>query len=272
MREFTPQMTAALTDLFMATGGQVGRFYAVPDAALTTYEALLRYRLVVLQNHEAGLVTRWTAALTDDGRRFFLEYNQLDESDVSSLPVRESMTLTFNLRDENEARIYEWLQTVSKSGTLLSTLHDMITLHAVLESGHIEALLATYPQLADYLQQRINAQVDERDTQQMSQVLSEIEAMKTLLKQQHRGHPAPLEAPAPKPIGLKPVVPLTPPETAPRQLSVPQFEVPKYDDEEDDSQDLFIITTDVNAGRRANENFLKSVLSLQEEDENEGKR
>ena len=65
MREFTPQMTAALTDLFMATGGQVGRFYAVPDAALATYEALLRYRLVVLQNHEAGLVTRWTAALID---------------------------------------------------------------------------------------------------------------------------------------------------------------------------------------------------------------
>ena len=272
MSEFTPQMTAALTDLFMATGGEVGRFHAVKDDDIATYEALLRYRLVVLQNHDAGPITRWTAALTDDGRRFFLEYNQLDEADVASLPIRESITLTFNLRDENEARIYQWLQTVSKSGTLLTTLHHAITLHAVLESGHIEALLEAYPQLADYLQQTIEAQIDARDTRQMNQVLSEIEAMKALLKQQHRSHPAPSDTPLPKPNGLRPVVPLIPPETALRQLAVPQFAVPKYE-EDDDSQDLFVIQKDVDSGRRANENFLKSVLSLQDEDdENQGER
>ena len=271
MSEFTPQMTAVLTDLFMATGGQVGRFHAAKDDDLDIYKALARLKLVTLENHEAGQTTRWTVALTGDGRLFFLEYSQLDEADVGSLPVRESITLTFNLRDESEAQTYEWLYQLGKNGTLFATLHRLLTLQMWLEAGHLDALLENYPELAENLQQKINAEMDERDTQQMSQVLSEIEVMKALLKQQHRSQPAPIETPLPKPNGLKPVVPLTPPETPLRQLSVPQFEAPKHEDDED-SDSLFVVQTDIDAGRRANENFLKSVLSLQEEDDSNGNK
>ena len=269
MSDFTPQMNAALTDLFMAAGGQVGRFCTLQDDNLAPYEALLRYRLIVLQNHDAGLSTRWTAALTDDGRRFFMDYNKLDEEDVQTLPIRETITLTFNLRNTDDLRLYEQLSELGKNGVLFPKLHQLLTLAALLDAGDIDVLLETYPELAEKLHDKIDTTIQERDNQQMSQVLSEIEAMKALLKQQPRSHTAPIDLSPPKPNGLRPVVPLIPPEISPRQLTVPQFEAPSYEDE--DSEDLFVVQTDEGAGKRANENFLKSVMSLQEGGE-EGER
>jgi hypothetical protein len=271
MSDFTPQMNAALTDLFMAAGGQVGHFCPLKDDNLAPYEALLRYRLIVLQNHEAGLSTRWTAALTDDGRRFFMDYNKLDEEDAQTLPIRETITLTFNLRDTDDSHLYEQLSTLGKNGVLFTKLQQLLALESLLEAGDIDALLESYPELTEKLREKIDMMIQERDNQQMSQVLSEIEAMKVLLKQQPRTHFAPVDIAPPKPNGLRPVVPLTPPEVSPRQLTVPQFEAPSYDDE--DSEDLFVVQTDEGAGKRANENFLKSVMSLQEgQGDEEGER
>lgn len=265
MSEFTPQMNATLTDLFMEKSGQVGQFWEVKDDDFAAYKALARLQLVVLENHQAGLETRWIAALTDDGRRFFLDYNQLDEEDIETLPIRETLTLTFNLRDAQEAQTYQQLYELGKDGTLFAKLHQLLTLEALLESGDVNTLLESYPEFAENLREKINLDNEARDTQQMRQVLSEIETMKALLKQQHSSQPAAIDPPRPKPNGLRPLVPLTPPEISPRQLAVPQFDVPAY--EEEDSEELFVVQADEEAGRRANENFIKSLLSLQDEED-----
>ncbi|MDQ7027003.1 MAG: hypothetical protein Q9P01_11710 [Anaerolineae bacterium] len=49
-------------------------------------------------------------------------------------------------------------------------------------------------------------------------------------------------------------------------MAVPQFDVPAY--EEEDAEELFVVQVDEDAGRRANENFIRSLLSLQEADPN----
>lgn len=265
MHDLTDQMVVALTDLFMAAGGEVGHFCVVKPDDLPIFEKLFYHRLVVLEDYEAGQEQRYTAALTDDGRRFFAEYSQLEEDDIRTLPVRETINLTFNLRDESEARLYQQLQDMGKAGTLFNTLQRLLELDRMIASGDVDALLKALPEVSQKLRGEIEAHLVEQEQRQMKHLLAEIESVKAMLKQQPVAPPngAAAHTPAPRPSVLRHVVPLAPPDSALPQLDVPQFEVPKYNDEED--SDLFVVQHDEDAGKKANENFLKSLFGLQED-------
>ena len=250
-------MLNALTDLFLASGGEVGRFCPIPERDLATYEALLHYRYVMLESYEDGETIHWEAALSEEGRRFYMESNDLNEDDAARLPIPGSITLTFDLRDAEEADTFAQLRQITAGHDLLPALTYLLRLHAILEAGDAAVLLEHYPQLADDLRMTIEAELAERDQQQMTQLLAEIEGVKAMLRQQLGRSSA---ASASGFNGLQPVVPLQP-VGSPKQLDVPQFDMPEYDEEE--VSDLFVVQADKEAGKEAAENFLKSLQGLQ---------
>ena len=49
-----------------------------------------------------------------------------------------------------------------------------------------------------------------------------------------------------------------------KKLDVQEIPAPQFDDDDDDLGDLLVVKKDETAGARANENFLKSMMKLQE--------
>ena len=261
MSELHPVIIHMLTDLFLACGGEAGQFYPVEENDLPVYEDLLRYRLVTMESDEDDQGIHWTAALTEDGRRFFLEYNRLEEQDLAKLPRRATISLAFNLRDEAEHAIYQQLQELEESNSLLPTLARLLIVQNTLETDDIQTFEALYPDFMESLRKKLAKEHAKQDQHQLTQLLEEMEAVKKLLSQpQGQAQPAPLRPL----IGLTPVIPQTPSDGAPKRLQVPKFEVPIYDDESESSE-LFVVQADLEAGKKAAENFLNSLKSLQNE-------
>src|SRR5690606_7254114 len=108
-------------------------------------------------------------------------------------------------------------------------------------------LMGAYPELSKTIQQMIRAGVDSQlmaqEQHRINHLLGEIGELKTLLAQQTQQtqqiRQAPARAPineddvpipAPAPQALRPVLPHSP-QGQPKQLTVPQFDVPSDDEE-----------------------------------------
>lgn len=263
MSAFSPVLLHTLTDLFLASGGEVGQFSVITEDQLAIYEELLRYRLVTIESIEEDEHIRWTAALTEDGRRFFLEYNRLEENDLDALPRRDSFTLHVNRRDPDEDLIFNTLTQLQQDDTLMEKLFELIRLHEMIEKNDVQAFIAAYPNFAEAL--ATHSAQPTQDQNQWENLLNEMKALKSLLGGQkldtspRQENPEPIKLP-------RPIIPAQAPEGAPKQLNVPQFEIPHYE-EDSDSSELFVVRADLKAGKVAVENFLKSLKMLQEDTE-----
>jgi hypothetical protein len=267
MTQLPPQHCDMLLALFRAAKGEAGRFVlaASEDAALL--EDLLQAKLLELEIEETERGENWYAALTEAGLEIAAEAHR----EQNTLHVQVS----FDTSDPIQAKLVQQLAELA-NGQTGELLGHLFALHEALERGDIDALMNAYPETRATVQQMIRASVDSQmmaqEQHRINHLLGEISELKTMLTKQaaHQQMPPAKAAPpkepdddapmpAPKPVVMRPVLPHTP-QGQPKQLTVPQFALPR---EDEDSEDLFVVKKDDEAGKRASENFIQSLGRLQ---------
>lgn len=262
MKSLSAQANEILLSLFRASKGEIGHFVAIEESAFI--EELLHHKLLRLEIEELENGERWYAALSKAGRELAAEIQK--EAIVQ-------VKFTFDTSDPLQAHLVRQLANLA-NGQTEALLGDLFALHEALERGEIDALINAYPEMQSTIQKMIRASVDSQmmaqEQHRINHLLGEISELKAMLTkqadyQQNVPKSAPIvedddePIPAPKPVTLRPVLPHTP-QGQPKQLAVPQFALPQDDEE---SEDLFVVKKDEEAGKRASENFIQSLGRLQ---------
>lgn len=186
---------------------------------------------------------------------------------------------------ELQKQIIQW-----KEGSLfLPMLRKAFWLLISLMSGSIELLAEYFPGIIEAIRidaiadmearnMALQSTIDQQEARiaeleahwtrraDNSAIMAQLDSIQELLQSQ--GKPIIQDSPntreivhnEDKPIGLKAVG-----NSGPKQLAVPQFAAPSpLDDSDDDETDepLLVVTKDLNAGKIATSNFLKSILEL----------
>lgn len=272
MAKLSPEQQTILITVFQATKDGLADFVLLQESSLL--EDLLQAKLIKLQIEESENGENWYAALTEKGASIAQDLYQKQFLIRAEIP--------FDTSDAQQARLIQKLAELEmgERGAFLAYLFD---LYAAGEEGNIDALMNAHPKILATIQQMIRASVDSQmmaqEQHRINHLLGEISELKTMLSQQaqHQQQQAPAPRlqpvvvqeeddddddapiPPPKPVTLRPVLPHTP-QGQPKQLAVPQFALP-HDDEE--SEDLFVVRKDAEAGKRASQNFIQSLNRLQ---------
>jgi hypothetical protein len=266
MSSFSPSHRDMLLALFRAAKGEAGR-YVLAGEDFALLEELFHAKLVKLEIEEVENGENWYAALTEAGHKIGMEAHR----EQNTLHVQVS----FDTTEPEQAKLVQQLAELAngQTGVLLGHL---FALHEALERGDIDALMNAYPESRATIQQMIRASVDSQmmaqEQHRINHLLGEIGELKAMLtKQAERQQISPKKAappeefdddapiPPPKPVVMRPVLPHTP-QGQPKQLSVPQFALPQEDEE---SEALFVVKKDEDAGKRASKNFIQSLERLQ---------
>ena len=263
MKSLSNQANEILLSLFRASKGEAGHFVAIDESAFI--EELLHHKLLKLEIEEIENGEKWYAALSKAGRELAEELHH------KQFTIRAE--LSFDTSDPHQARLVQQLAGLA-NGQTGALLGDLFALHEALERGDIDALMNAYPEARATLQMMIRASVDSQmmaqEQHRINHLLGEISELKAMLTKQADYQQNPPKAapivedddepiPAPKPVTLRPVLPHTP-QGQPKHLAVPQFALPQDDEE---SEDLFVVKKDEEAGQRASENFIQSLGRLQ---------
>ena len=183
---------------------------------------------------------------------------------------RGSKLIEFDLNNAEQSALAEKLAEINQAD-VADVLAGLFGLHQSLQRGEIDALLTVYPDAVQTIRRMVQAgfeaELMTHEQQRIDQLLEEVSSLKSMLAGQNGVSPKVVSiseddsAPIPvKPVTLKPVLPRSP-EGQPKQLTVPQFDLPSDGDEE--SEDLFVVRKDEEAGRRASQNFIESLQKLQ---------
>ncbi len=265
MQPLTPEQDNLLLALFKASKGRAGLFCPAHEDDLPLLESLLYKGLLKLEVEDKEGADYWLAALSTEGVKVAEE--------ILSRPKILGVQIEFDLNNSDQSALVEQLADLDKAD-VADVLAGLFGLHQSLKRGEIDALLTVYPDAVRTIRRMVQAGVESElmthEQQRIDQLLDEVTSLKTMLSNQNGIAPTVMPAPddeddsAPipafKPVTLKPVLPRIP-EGQPKQLSVPQFDLPSDGDEE--SEDLFVVKKDEDAGRRASQNFIESLQKLQ---------
>jgi|GEM_PF-5850221 len=264
-----PSLTATqenlLLDLYKATDGRAGMYRPAGVDDLPVLEALLHRGLVKLEVEDIDGVDHWYAALSGEGITIARE--------ILSRPKLLGVQIEFDLNNNDQAALVEQLADLDKMD-VADVLAGLFGLHQSLKRGEIDALLTVYPDAVRTIRRMVQAGVEAElmthEQQRIDQLLNEVGSLKAMLANQNGKSAEPItisaddddSEPMPvfKPVALKPVLPGKP-DGQPKQLAVPQFDIPS--DNDDDSEALFVVKKDEDAGRRASQNFIDSLKKLQ---------
>ena len=266
MTQLAPQHRETLLALFRAAKGEAGR-YVLAGEDFALLEELFHAKRIKLEIEEVENGENWYAALTEAGRKIAEEAHR----EQNTIHVQVS----FDTTEAEQAKLVQQLAELA-NGQTGALLGHLFALHEALERGDIDALMNAYPESRATLQQMIRASVDSQmmaqEQHRINHLLGEIGELKAMLTkqaEQQQVSPRRIAAaeafdddapiPPPKPVMMRPVLPHTP-QGQPKQLTVPQFALP-HDDEE--SENLFVVKKDEDAGKRASENFIQSLERLQ---------
>ena len=265
MQSLTSEQDNLLSALFRASKGRAGVFRSVHESDLPLLESLLYKGLLKLEVEDIDGADHWFAALSEEGVSVAEE--------ILSRPKMLGVQIEFDLNKPDQSALVEQLADLDKTD-VADVLAGLFALDQSLQRGEIDALLALYPGAVQTIRRMIQAgfeaELMTHEQQRIDQLLDEVTSLKTMVANQNgiapKAVPVPDDeddsAPMPvfKPVTLKPVLPRVP-GGQPKQLSVPQFDLPSDGDEE--SQGLFVVKKDEDAGRRASQNFIESLQKLQ---------
>lgn len=250
-----------LVDLFRASKERAGLYLSTHEDDLHRLESLLHRGLLMLEVEDEGDVF---AALSEDGVAV--------AGEILSRPKLLGVQIEFDLNNSEQSALVEQLADLDKTD-VADVLAGLFGLHQSLQRGEIDGLLTLYPDTVGTIRRMIQAgfeaELMTHEQQRIDQLLNEVSSLKTMVANQNNTSPTvnpipdeddSVQIPVIKPVALKPVLPRVP-EGQPKQLSVPQFDLPSSADEE--SEDLFVIKKDADAGRRASQNFIESLQKLQ---------
>lgn len=264
MQSLTATQEKLLVDLFRASKGRAGLFLSTHQDDLPRLESLLHRGLLKLEVEDTDGVDHWFAALSKEGVSIAEE--------ILGRPKLLGVQIEFDLNNSEQSALVEQLADLDKAD-VADVLAGLFGLHQSLQRGEIDALLTVYPDAVGTIRRMVQAGVEAElmthEQQRIDQLLNEVSSLKTMVANQNgispKASPIPykddsVQIPGIKPVALKPVLPRVP-KGQPKQLSVPQFDLPSGADE--DSEDLFVIKKDADAGRRASQNFIESLQKLQ---------
>lgn len=262
MQALTAIQEKLLVDLFKASKGRAGLYLSTHEDDLPGLESLLHKGLIRLEVEDEGGVF---AALSEEGVAL--------AEDILSRPKLLGVQIEFDLNNREQSALVEKLADLDKAD-IADVLAGLFALDQSLQRGEIDALLTLYPNAVQTIRRMVQAgfeaELMTHEQQRIDQLLDEVSSLKTMVANQNGtqprvSHPDPdeddsVQIPTIKPVTLKPVLPRVP-EGQPKQLRVPQFDLPSSADEE--SEDLFVVKKDEDAGRRASQNFIESLQKLQ---------
>jgi hypothetical protein len=267
MSSFSPQHRELLLALFRTAKGEAG-IYVLAGEDFALLEELFHAKFIKLEIEEVENGENWYAALTEAGRNIGAEAHR----EQNTIHVQVS----FDTTEPEQAKLVQQLAELA-NGQTGALLGHLFALHEALERGDIDALMNAYPESRATIQQMIRASVDSQmmaqEQHRINHLLGEISELKTMLMSQQatqqQSSPKRLAAPEeidddapmppPKPVVMRPVLPHIP-QGQPKQLTVPQFALPQ---EDEDSEALFVVKKDEDAGKRASKNFIQSLERLQ---------
>lgn len=263
MPELSTTTINQLISIFNTAGADASIVVPVKSRDLAELEILMHNRLLILEQDNDE---HWYAALTPAGRQFVMSYVGLEESDVQHLRPRQTLKLAFDLTNALHKATLEQLQALDAQ-SVVDTLCHLIMMHQQLLDGDVTQFLENYPAATETIRAQLahemQSQAQNPDSAQIARLFEEIETVKSLLR-----HATPTERPSTRPTpeenlrGLEKIQSIAPTNgIGLRQIQAPVVSVPQYDEEE--SSELFVVQVDTDAGRRAAENFLKSLSSLQ---------
>ena len=197
-----------------------------------------------------GKTRRW-CALTALGAKWGCEgVAHVSDDTKQDGRNRQWVRMQFDINKPDYADAYEVVGELVEDNLLAETVRDLLLIHKAAETGDYRLFYELY------------GIPETKETRQFEAMFSVMERMQSTIdelteKVKLQANPqSPETAPA---HGLRKVAGQAD-GNAPRTLDVPQFDVPVYDDDEDES--LLSVQADTDAGRRASENFLKSIMGL----------
>lgn len=265
MHSLTATQEKLLVDLFRASKRRAGIFCSAYENDLPVLESLLHKGLLKLEVEDIDDTDHWFAALQEEGVTL--------AKDILSRPKLLGVQIEFDLNNGDQSALVEKLGDLDTED-IPEVLAALFALDQSLQRGEIDALLTVYPDAVGTIRRMVQAGVEAElmthEQQRIDQLLDEVSSLKTMVANQNGVFPGTdtlpdeeddsVQIPVIKPVALKPVLPRIP-EGQPKQLSVPQFDLPSNTDEE--SEDLFVVKKDEDAGRRASQNFIESLQKLQ---------
>jgi hypothetical protein len=166
----------------------------------------------------------------------------------------------FDLTDEDYETAFNIAGELIEANEFAPTLRDCLNIHDKAKDGDYSLFYQFYGIPA--VKETASLESMAQSLQDMRGMIADLMDENRKLREQLQNTPQSTDKPVSK--GLQPVSGSTQGKV-PNQLVVPQFEVPKYEDDEDDTEDLLVVKKDLDAGKRATQNFLSSLMSLTDE-------
>lgn len=151
-----------------------------------------------------------------------------------------------DIRRDEEYVVAEQIQLLKSQRAFAKTIRDGIRLICDLRAGNISVLLELFP----FVQAKLASQTVSSSTDN-SDLKHEIETLKALLLRST----IPSMGTSPRSIGPAPLI------DGPKPLAAPKFDLPRFDEDEDNEAETLILTRDTSVD--AGLNFLNSILALQ---------
>lgn len=151
-----------------------------------------------------------------------------------------------DIRRDEEYVVAEQIQLLKSQRAFAKTIRDGIRLICDLRAGNISVLLELFP----FVQAKLASQTVSSSTDN-SDLKHEIETLKALLLRST----IPSMGTSPRSIGSAPLI------DGPKPLAAPKFDLPRFDEDEDNEAETLILTRDTSVD--AGLNFLNSILALQ---------
>lgn len=261
MKPLTAHMKTTLLDLYTVIldydNGEPLHPHDVKDVHHKILRGLDSRKLILLEasNSPTGII--WTVALTVKGLREAKKLSK-DKQGINardSKPNRKRITIQWQvdmLKSESK-QVYEdaMAMKADKKQSFTKTMNQLIQLHKELKAGQVGLLQTLYPEA--YSAMLLVAQ-NEIEMEREGELRGIIAEFKRLMVSQPAKLPSNFDFEASgvssQGNGLKPIA------------GAKEVPMPVFDDEED--EDLLTVQTDVNAGKRAGENFLRSLGALNE--------
>jgi hypothetical protein len=263
VKPLTTPMANCLCDLYSTSGGRVGIAYPI-KAHWRVIEALYHRGFIMRDAQiEDGKVIRYIA-LTPSGATYSCEHLEavINDTGIKHSRPRKCVALFFEydkIKYPSHVKAFERVGELKAAGDFRPTMIELINMDKELEKGQIGTLMDLYPEAIQSVRDMVRLELESELKAQNNHVLNEMirQTMQDVIQNAH------IPAHTPVSSDLQPVGGGTQ-DKAPNQLAVPQFAAPKFDDDSDDDLGLEI-KKDESAAARTTANFLKSILSLTEE-------
>jgi hypothetical protein len=261
VKPLTTPMANCLCDLYSTSGGRVGIAYPI-KAHWRVIEALYHRGFIMRDAQiEDGKVIRYIA-LTPSGATYSCEHLEavINDTGIKHSRPRKCVALFFEydkIKYPSHVKAFERVGELKAAGDFRPTMIELINMDKELEKGQIGTLMDLYPEAIQSVRDMVRLELESELKAQNNHVLNEMirQTMQDVIQNAH------IPANTPVSSDLQPVSGATV-ATGLRALQVPQFEVPQYDDSDDD------LGLDIKAvegqGLIVAQNFLRSIGALQQ--------